>query len=75
MSKNPSDYPEGKGLPHVAVAKRAMKNGASANSLINHIIYYAITKGTSNNLADRAFSPEEINKENKVIDYEYYKGT
>lgn len=52
-----------------------MKNGASANSLINHIIYYAITKGTSNNLADRAFSPEEINKENKVIDYEYYKGT
>jgi DNA polymerase alpha subunit A len=45
LTKHPNDYPGGKSLPHVAVAKRLKENGESDANLIGHFIHYLICKG------------------------------
>lgn len=45
LTKHPKDYPEGKKLPHVAVALRLREKGESDSNLIGHFIHYLICKG------------------------------
>ena len=45
LTKHPNDYPGGKGLPHVAVAKRLREHGESDSNLVGHFIHFLICKG------------------------------
>ncbi|KRX02811.1 Ribonuclease H-like domain [Pseudocohnilembus persalinus] len=81
LTKDPSQYPDGKGLPHVVVAKRLIQQKKkSAQQLIGHIIYYAICevpgqKSSSKSQAERAFDEMEILEKKLTIDMEYYKSS
>lgn len=81
LSKHPNDYPDGKALPHVHVAKMMLKHKRTMT--VGDHIPYIITEpleGDSNSgkasktAAERARHPEEISRSNGVLrpDVEWY---
>lgn len=81
LSKHPNDYPDGKSLPHVQVAKMMLKNNRPVNT--GDHIPYIITgplegdmdkNGKPPSAADRARHPEEIARSGGILkpDIEYY---
>lgn len=81
LSKHPNDYPDGKSLPHVHVAKKMLLN--KLNITVGDHIPYVITKpseedsGTGKEAktpAERARHPEEIRRSEGVLkpDVEWY---
>lgn len=82
LSKHPNDYPDGRALPHVHVAKMMIKNNRRLT--VGDHIPYVITEPLENNEAvsakasksatDRARHPDEIARSGGVLkpDVEWY---
>lgn len=78
LGKNPEDYPDKKGQPHVQVALRMKAKGGDARS--GTVIPYIFCLGEDGSSAsksaqaDRAFHPDDLRKEGseKKIDFEHY---
>ena len=80
LSKHPNDYPDGKSLPHVHVAKMMLKNKRRLN--VGDHIPYVITEPLNNEAdskavpapAERARHPDEIVRSAGVLkpDVEWY---
>lgn len=81
LSKHPNDYPDGKALPHVHVAKTMLKN--KRNLTVGDHIPYVITSPPegaevvgkpSKNSTERARHPDEIERSAGVLkpDVEWY---
>jgi len=84
LSKHPKDYPDGKGLPHVHVAKMMIKNNRRL-TVGDHIPYVICepletdegsneNKNASKSAAERARHPDEIVRSGGVLkpDVEWY---
>lgn len=81
LSKHPNDYPDGKALPHVHVAKMMLKNKRTM-TVGDHIPYIITqlpegeerTGKISQNAAERARHPDEIERSGGVLkpDVEWY---
>ena len=72
LGKDPKDYPDAKGLPHVAVALRMRERGGSAKA--GDVIPYIFCLPTGeesekekDKMAMRARHPEEIRKANGAL--------
>ncbi|KAJ7065309.1 DNA polymerase family B-domain-containing protein [Mycena amicta] len=79
LGKNPEDYPDAKGQPHVQVALRLKARGGTAKhgDVIPYIFCLADGEQTAKTAqADRAKHPEEFRKPDSglKIDLEYYLG-
>ena len=79
LTKLPKDYNKFDSLPHVAVADRLIRTGKKAETqLVNNYIEYVICLPTNgeptNNLASKAFSPDELlhSKGSLKIDVDWY---
>ena len=78
ISKRPQDYPDGVGLPHVAVALRLInkeKKRIKPGDYIKYVICKDGDGGSSGSgIAARAFHPDEVvaSKGKLVIDEKYY---
>ncbi len=81
LNKHPNDYPDGKSLPHVHVAKMMLKNNKTMT--VGDHIPYIITQpidgnekrgNISKNSAERARHPDEIKRSAGVLkpDVEWY---
>ena len=78
LGKNPEDYPDAKGQPHVQVALRMKKKGVSARS--GDVIPYVFCRpegeaaSTRSAQADRAYHPDDLRRADSklTIDYKYY---
>ncbi len=78
ITKALADYGDNKNQPHVQIAIREKRKGKSEADIVGNFISYVICKPTEdqkgNNIAERAYHPDEI-KEAKgklVIDTEWY---
>ena len=74
LNKDPDQYANHKGQPHVVVAKRMKAQlGYTKEQLINHFIPYVIVQGDpSQSFAERAFHPDEVSKMNYKPDVSWY---
>ncbi|KAF8507515.1 hypothetical protein BU17DRAFT_78091 [Hysterangium stoloniferum] len=77
LGKNPEDYPDGKGQPHVQVALRLKGKGHSARSgdVIPYIFCLGVDGQTAKTAqADKARHPDELRKGDSEfkIDFEHY---
>ncbi|KAF8703965.1 hypothetical protein AX14_014078 [Amanita brunnescens Koide BX004] len=75
LGKNPEDYPDGKGQPHVQVALRLKAKGGTAKT--GDVMPYVFCKeegeeSAKTAQADRARHPDEVRRSNLQVDYEYY---
>ncbi|KAJ7623603.1 hypothetical protein FB45DRAFT_837909 [Roridomyces roridus] len=78
LGKNPEDYPDAKGQPHVQVALRMKLRGGDARhgDVIPYVFCLSEGETTAKTAqADRAKHPEEYRKSDELkLDYEYYLG-
>ena len=80
LSKHPNDYPDGKALPHVHVAKMMIQNkrritvGDHIPYIITEPLETADDKEKSKSATERARHPDEIARSNGVLkpDIEWY---
>jgi len=86
LTKQPEEYPDAKNQPHVQVALRrkaaGKRNGIAAGETVPYIICVERSEEqgdtpteASQSLAERAYHPEELKSNDKlVVDVEYYLG-
>ncbi|KAK4052007.1 DNA-directed DNA polymerase alpha catalytic subunit pol1 [Microbotryomycetes sp. JL221] len=75
LGKNPQDYPDAKSLPHVQVALRMKARGQNAKALdvIPYIFCLPANKESAKSgKAENAYHPDEVRKNNLVVDVEVY---
>ncbi|ELR17510.1 DNA polymerase (pol2), putative [Acanthamoeba castellanii str. Neff] len=72
LSKDPDAYPDKKGLPHVQVALKLRQQNRKVS--VGEYIRYVICKGDAVSAAERAFSPDQVEKSDGLleIDIDWY---
>lgn len=76
LTRAPSEYTDYKALPHVKIALRKKDEGKSDAELVNNFISYVICKvPDASCLADKAFTPEEVQAKHLEVDLEWYTTT
>mmetsp|Transcript_18898 Transcript_18898/g.27965 ORF Transcript_18898/g.27965 Transcript_18898/m.27965 type:complete len:1429 (+) Transcript_18898:96-4382(+) len=71
LSKHPKDYPDGKSLPHVHVAKQLLKQNRPVHTG-DHIPYIICTTPAENTPVERAHHPDDVERHNLQPDVEWY---
>lgn len=73
LTKNPTDYPDKKSLPHVTVAMRLNSKGGKQLQAGDAVYYVICEDGSNLPASQRAYHPDELSKRTDLkIDTQYY---